>query len=119
MDTKIRSSVDLKYFGERVNIEKQFNIANEDERYVCQVSCKGNVYILKGFKIHLEYLSPGDKKSPNPFMTNLILCKGSRFFNPHIATPLFMDFMINLAENETSYSYMYIEIIFEYIQDYS
>ena len=40
-------------------------------------------------------------------------------FNLHIAVPLSMDFTIALAENKTSYSYMYIEIIFEYIhQDY-
>ena len=124
MDSKIRSNVDLKYFGERVKIEKEFNVGNEEERYVYQVSYKKNTYILKGFKIHLEHLSPGNKGSADLFMTSLIqisevfqeyyFAKAASSFNPHIVAPLFMDFAIDLAENETSYSHMYIEIIFDH-----
>jgi len=124
MDRKIRSEVDLKYFGERVKIEEEFKVGNEEERYVYQVSCKGNTYILKGFRINVEHLSPGDKKSADLFMTSLIrineifqeyyFARGASPFNPHIAAPLFMDFIIDLAKNEASYSHIYIEIIFEH-----
>ena len=124
MDSKIRSNVDFKYFGERVKIEKEFDVGNNEERYVYQVSCKDNIYILKGFKIHLEHLNPGNKGSADLFMTSLIqisevfqeyyFARVVSLFNPHIGMPLFMDFTIDLAENETSYSHMYIEIIFEH-----
>ena len=124
MDNKIRSNVDLKYFGEKVEIEKEFNIGNEEERYVYQVKCKGNSYILKGFKIHLEHVTPENYKSADLFMTNLIqinevfqeyyFAKVASLFNPHIAAPLFMDFTIDLAKSKTAYSYIYIEIIFEH-----
>ena len=124
MDRKIRTNVDLKYFGERLKIEKELNIPNDNKRYVYQVSCKGNIYILKGFKIYLEHLSPGNKTSEHLFMTSLIqisevfqeyyFAVATSSFNPHITTPLFMDFAIDLAKYGMSHSYMYIEIIFEY-----
>ena len=124
MDKKIRSKVDLKYFGEEVKIEKEFNVGDKEGRYVYQVSCKENIYILKGFKIHLEHLNSGNKKSKELFMKSLIqisevfqeyyFSRAASLFNPHIAAPLFMDFTIDLAENESSYSYMCIEIIFEH-----
>ena len=88
------------------------------------MSCKGNIYILKGFKIHLEHLSPEGKKSADLFMTSLIqisevfqkyyFARVVSPFNPHIAAPLFMDFTIDLAKDEASYSFMHIKIIFEH-----
>ena len=90
MDDKIRSNVDLKYFGKRVNIEKEFNVDNEEEKYIYQVNCKYNIYILKGSKIHLEYLSSKDKTSLiqiSEVFQEYYFAKAASFFNPHIAAP--------------------------------
>jgi hypothetical protein len=35
-------------------------------------------------------------------------------FNPHFAKPLLLDHIIKLADDKSSPSYVYIEIIFEY-----
>jgi len=45
------------HFSQKLNLETEFNVGNEQGRYVYKVNCKGNVYILKDFKIHLEHLS--------------------------------------------------------------
>jgi len=121
-DIKLRSEVDVKYFGERVKIEKE--LGNSEGRYVYQVSHKGVPYILKGFRIQLEHLNPEDKTSVVFFKASLMQIsevfqeyyfgKAAEPFNPHIAAPLALDFMIDVARNKASSSFMWIEIIFEY-----
>ena len=113
----IRSNVDLKYFYEKVKIEKEFNIENEEEKYIYQVNCKDNTYTLKAFKIHLENLNPKSKTTLiqiSQVFQEYCFAKTAGSFNPHIAAPLSMGFTIDLTEDEMSYSYMYIEIIFEH-----
>jgi len=121
-DIKIRSEVDIKYFGERVKIEKE--LRNSEGRYVYQVSHKGVPYILKGFMIQLEHLNPEDRNSVGFFKASLMeiievfqeyyFGKAAEPFNPHIAAPLALDFTIDVARNKASNSLMCIEIIFEH-----
>jgi len=124
MERKIRSEVDIKYFNGPVKIEKEFPVGSPGERYVYQVAHQNVNYILKGFKIQLEHLSPEKKKSKELFMKSLVeisevfqeyyFSKAASQFSPHITAPLCLDFAIEVAKDKASYSYIYIEAIFEY-----
>jgi len=120
---KIRTEVDLKCFGERAKIEKE-SFGGYEEKYVCQVSFRGTKYTLKGFGIRLEYLNPESRESVDMFKESIVninevfqeyyLSQMTSKFSPHFAAPLAMDFTIELAKSSIDYSYMFIEILFEY-----
>ena len=55
-----------------MKIEKKFEAGDSKERYVYQVSHRGVPYILKGFRVQLEYLNPEDRDSVEFFKTSLI-----------------------------------------------
>ena len=87
------------------------------EKYVYQMSYKGDIYISKRFKIHLEHPNPKDKTSLiqiSEVFQEYYFARVASSLNPHIAAPLFMDFTVDLAEDKMSYSYIHIEIIFEH-----
>jgi len=121
---KIQTEVDLKYFNQRVRIEGDMSVDNSGERYVYKISHNNVPYILKGYKIQIEHLIPGNKASANLFKDSMTIvseafqeyffARIASLFNPHFAKPLLLDYTIQLAENRFSRSYMYIEIIFEY-----
>jgi len=121
---RIRTEVDLKCFNQRVRIEGDMSVSNLDEKYVYKVSHNNVFYVLKGYKIQIEHLIPGNRASADSFKNNIIIisevfqeyffARIASVFNPHFAKPLLLDYIIQLAENKFSASYMYIEIIFEY-----
>ena len=121
---KIKTEVDLKLFNQRVKIEASMSVIDSDEKYTYKVSHQGVFYVLKGYKIHIEHLIPGKEVAANSFKNSIgeisevfqeyYFAWIASLFNPHFAKPLFLDYTIELAENEYSGSYMYIEIIFEY-----
>jgi len=122
--TKIRTNVDLKCFNQKVKIEGEMSVDDSGEKYIYKVSHKGVFYVLKGYKIQIEHLVPGNKRSANSFKNSIILisevfqeyffARIASLFNAHFAKPLLLDHTIELAENGFSGSYMYIEVIFEY-----
>jgi len=121
---KIQTEVDLKLFNQRVKIEEDMSVSHSGEKYTYKVSHQYAFYVLKGYKIRIEHLIPGSKASANSFKNSIraisetfqeyYFARITSLFNPHFAKPLFLDYTIELAENEYSGSYMYIEIIFEY-----
>jgi len=121
---KIWTEVDLKCFNQRVRIEGDMSVSNSGERYVYKVSHNDVFYVLKGYKIQIEHLVPGNNASANSFKNSIRIisevfqeyyfARIASLFNKHFAKPLLLDHTIQLAESEFSHSYMYIEIIFEY-----
>eukprot|EP00826_Nyctotherus_ovalis_P008030 TRINITY_DN12072_c0_g2_i1.p1 TRINITY_DN12072_c0_g2~~TRINITY_DN12072_c0_g2_i1.p1 ORF type:complete len:510 (+),score=105.61 TRINITY_DN12072_c0_g2_i1:61-1590(+) len=121
---EIKTEVDMKYFKTRAKILQVLTTGDEEKRYVYKISCKGKIYILKGFKIHLEHFNPGDSKSADMFKQSLdeineiyqeySFSKMAYMFSPHFAKLLLLDYAIKLASNENDYSYMYLEILFEH-----
>jgi len=117
----LKTSVDQKYFNERVTVNKElFN----GERYVYRVSKDGVFYILKGYQILLEHLKPGDEESRQRFISVLsaiseayqeyFFSRIACLFNQHFAKPLEIDQEVELTSDVNSLSYLYIEILFEY-----
>jgi len=123
MEKKLRTKVDIKCFKESVKFVHEFKVGDEG-RYVYQVSHQNINYILKGFRIQLEHLNISKEKSKEFFMQNLVeisevfqeyyFAKAASKISSHVTAPLCLDFAIEFAKDETSYSYIYIEIIFEY-----
>jgi len=119
----IRTEVGIKYFGERVKIQKE-SFGCSDERYVYQISFRDTKYILKGFRIQLEHLDPECRQSVDRFqesISNISEVFQEYYFSqmasklsPHFPAPLIMDFVIEPSASRIEYSYMFIEIIFEY-----
>jgi len=123
-NAKIRTEVDFKCFNQRVKIEQDISVSDSDEKYVYKVSHEGVFYVLKGYRIQIEHLAPGNEASANLFKNSIIaisevfqeysFARIASLFNPHFAKPLSLDHSIQLAEDKLSLSYMYIEIISEY-----
>ena len=124
MEESIENYIHSQYFNTRVKIEKEFVVGNPEERYVNQILYQGTKYILKGFKIQLEHLNPEEKESAESFRLSLIqisevfqefyFARAASSINHHIAVPLSLDYMIELAKDKASFSYMHIQIVFEY-----
>jgi len=124
MNTKIENEVYVKHFGKNLKIENDFIPGNEESRYVYHISYKENTYILKGFRIPIEQFNPEDERSADFFVKSLeqiseILqeyhfARAASLISPHIASPLYLDLMVDMAKDKTSFSYMHIQIIFEY-----
>jgi len=121
---KIWTEVDLKCFNQRVRVEGDMSVDDSGEKYVYKVSHNNVFYVLKGYKIQIEHLVPGNKASADSFKNSMTVisevfqeysfARIASLFNPHFAKPLFLDHTIQLAESKYFRSYMYIEIIFEY-----
>jgi len=121
---KIWTEVDLKCFNQRVRIEEDMSASNSGDKYVYKVNHNNTPYILKGYRIQIEHLAPENRRSANLFKDSITIISEvfqeyfftriASLFNPHFAKPLFLDYVIQVAENWFSGSYMYIEIIFEY-----
>ena len=120
MDNKIENEVYVKHFNKRLRIKDVFVI--KDERYVYQITYKRITYILKGFKIQVEF-DPESKRSTQISKQNLMqmievyqkyyFARAASLINTHIANPLFLDLTVKLAEDR-AFSYLHIQIIFKY-----
>jgi len=124
MDIKIGDEVYVKHFNENLKIENVFVVGNEEERYVYQIKYQKDTYILKGFRIQVEHINPENEKSAKFFEKSLEqisevlqeyhFARTASLINPHIAKPLYLDFMVDVAKNKTLFSYLHIQIIFEH-----
>ena len=124
MDKKIGNEVYIKHFEKKLKIENVFVVGGEGARYVYQISHEGTTYILKGFKIQVEHVDPEDEKSAEAFEQNLMemsevfqeyyFAKAASLINPHVAKPLSLDLIVELAKDRISYSYLHVQMIFEY-----
>jgi len=124
MDNKIGNEVYVKQFGKNLKIEDVFMVGDEGGRYVYQISYQETTYILKGFKIQVEHLDPEDKRSAKTFEQNLMqigevfqeyyFARATSLINPHVAKPLSLDLTVELTKDPTSFSYLHVQIIFEY-----
>ena len=124
MNPEIGSEVYVKHFNKKLKIENVFVVGNEDEKYVYQIGYGKDTYILKGFRIHLEHVDPEDKKSLELFVQNLEqiseifqeyhLARAASLISPHIASPLSLDFVVDMTKDRASLSHLHIQIIFEY-----
>ena len=111
---EIQTEVDLKCFNQRVKIEGDMSVSNLGERYVYKVSHNRVFYVLKGYKIQIEHLVPGNEQSANLFKNSIRIineifqeyyfARIASLFNKHFAKPLLLDHTIQLAENEFSAS---------------
>ena len=100
------------------------SVSNSGDKYIYKVNHNNTPYILKGYRIQIEHLNPESTKSADLFKDSITIisevfqeyffARIASFFNLHFAKPLLLDYIIQIAENRFSNSYMYIEIIFEY-----
>jgi len=121
---KIGDEIYVKHFNKKLKIEKLFMVGDEERKYTYQISYQGTTYILKGFRIRIDHLEPEDKRSAEMFEQNLMemsevfqeyhLARAASLITPHIAKPLSLDLTIELARDRFSFSYLHIQIIFEY-----
>eukprot|EP00826_Nyctotherus_ovalis_P051010 TRINITY_DN6333_c0_g1_i6.p1 TRINITY_DN6333_c0_g1~~TRINITY_DN6333_c0_g1_i6.p1 ORF type:complete len:145 (-),score=9.68 TRINITY_DN6333_c0_g1_i6:22-456(-) len=50
-EKKLRTKVDVNYFGRKVAIDKEFSVGDSNKRYVYQVTHDKIKYIIKGYRI--------------------------------------------------------------------
>eukprot|EP00826_Nyctotherus_ovalis_P030755 TRINITY_DN2454_c0_g7_i2.p1 TRINITY_DN2454_c0_g7~~TRINITY_DN2454_c0_g7_i2.p1 ORF type:complete len:213 (+),score=53.77 TRINITY_DN2454_c0_g7_i2:147-785(+) len=121
---KLKTNVDMNYFGKRVTIGEKLPVGDSDKRYVYQVSHAGVEYIVKGYRILLCNILPGNNESVENFKESFEEINSiyqeyffGRFvgdFNPHFVKSLLLDYAIQAASREGANSYMYIEVLFEH-----
>eukprot|EP00826_Nyctotherus_ovalis_P023505 TRINITY_DN1804_c0_g3_i1.p2 TRINITY_DN1804_c0_g3~~TRINITY_DN1804_c0_g3_i1.p2 ORF type:complete len:152 (+),score=34.91 TRINITY_DN1804_c0_g3_i1:188-643(+) len=120
----IQTKVDFKYFKQKAIVHKELSAHNSDAKYILLISHNETPYILKGHKINIEHLVPGNPTSAETFaesLTRINEVYQEYFFgrfaclsSPHIAKPLFIDHVLQLAQKKGAHSFMCIETIFEY-----
>ena len=114
----------VQHLKKEIKIEEELTVGNEEERYVYRIIHQDTIYILKGFRIQIEQLNPGNEETAESFKKSLEqisevfqeyhFSRAASLLNPHIATPLFLDFTVELPKDKVSCSYIHIQIIFEY-----
>jgi len=123
MNTKIGDEVYVKCFNKKLRIENLFVTEDEEVRYVYQISYQGITYILKGFKIQVEF-DPENRKSAESLKQNLMqmsevfqeyyFAKAASLVNPHIVKPLSLGLTVELAKDRILSSYLDVKIILEH-----
>jgi len=110
---KLKTEVDVKCFKEQVIVEK--GLEEYGNCYTHLLNYKGINYILKGFKLYINYLNITKKGSVelllNKVYQEYYLIKAMCSLNIHIAKPLGIDTCINMIGDKVSETY--VEIIFE------
>jgi serine/threonine protein kinase len=94
----------------------------ENNRYICEFTCKGKYYILKGYSINIKHLDPINQKKGfekalekvGSIFKEYYFTKVASVFNIHFAKPLIMDYALELINNDDSDSYLFIETIYEH-----
>jgi len=124
MGNKIGNEVYVKHFGKELKIEDVFLIEDKEARYVYKISYQGTTYILKGFKIQVGYINPEDRRSVETFEQNLMqmskvyqeyyFARAASLINPHVAKPLSLNSIVESAKDRAPFSYLHVQIIFEY-----
>eukprot|EP00826_Nyctotherus_ovalis_P044949 TRINITY_DN4905_c0_g3_i6.p1 TRINITY_DN4905_c0_g3~~TRINITY_DN4905_c0_g3_i6.p1 ORF type:complete len:150 (+),score=27.30 TRINITY_DN4905_c0_g3_i6:165-614(+) len=123
-EAKIHTEVDIKYFKTKATIVDDLTVGNIGKSYVYKINHSGTNYVLKGYRIQLEHLVPGNRGSTDVFLDGVrdigevfqeyYSAKTASIFSPHFAKPLLLDYSTQLVSNGTESSYMYMEIISEY-----
>jgi len=124
MNSNIVSEVYVKHFDKNLRIENQLKLGDSEERYVYQISYKGDSYVLKGSRIQVEHLDSSSERSIKRFIENLEqiskiiqeyhFARAASLINPHIVKPLSLDFMVDVAKGPSPLSYLHIQIVFEH-----
>ena len=124
MGKAIGNKVYVKYFNKELNIENVFVNESKVAKYVYQINNQGTTYILKGFRIQVEHINPGQEESIKIFEQNLMeiselfqeyhFTRAASLINPHVAKPLSLDLTVESAKDRASFSYLHVQIIFEY-----
>eukprot|EP00826_Nyctotherus_ovalis_P011024 TRINITY_DN12877_c0_g1_i4.p1 TRINITY_DN12877_c0_g1~~TRINITY_DN12877_c0_g1_i4.p1 ORF type:complete len:437 (+),score=134.11 TRINITY_DN12877_c0_g1_i4:112-1422(+) len=122
MDQGLRTKAAEKLFGNGDTVLK--DIIKVGDQYVFQLANKGKMCVLKGYKIRVESLEPGKEDSKERYMRMIAsivaaqqeysFAKVACAFSDHFVRPLIIDYNVVLAKDCYSYSYLFIEIIFEY-----
>eukprot|EP00826_Nyctotherus_ovalis_P035430 TRINITY_DN3043_c0_g2_i2.p1 TRINITY_DN3043_c0_g2~~TRINITY_DN3043_c0_g2_i2.p1 ORF type:complete len:964 (+),score=142.60 TRINITY_DN3043_c0_g2_i2:122-3013(+) len=119
INEEMHTDVDLKYFGERLNIEKDLT-GKDRSHYTYQANYKGIPYILKGYKIQLsrsntelngEIFKKGVERI-SEVLQEYYLGRAVCLFSQHFVKPLALDYAVKMTSSKDSY--MHIEIIYEY-----
>jgi len=126
MNETIGKKVYVKHFNKELtirNVLDELVAGDEEARYVYQIEYKKISYILKGFKIQVEDVKSEDKKSLERFEQSLMkisevyqeyhFARAASLISPHIAKPLSLDLIVELAEDRASLSYLNVQIIYE------
>jgi serine/threonine protein kinase len=107
--------------GDKVNIIRKVEDGN---RYTCELKCNEKLYILKGYSIDIENLDLTSQESRGRFMETLLevgevyqeycFAKVGNIFNEHFIKPLIMDYNLELANDSSPNSHLFIEMIYEH-----
>ena len=121
MERILKTRVDEKHFGKRLTMDK---VISDGEQYIYQVINNDTPYFIKGHKILLEYLKPGNgfNKTMIAQALNIVgkmyyeYCfhKIMANFSPHFLEALEIDLELEVPADGSDLSYLYIEILFEY-----
>ena len=124
MDNKIENEVYVKYFNKRLKTKNVFVVGDDEKRYIYQISYQKVTYILKSFKIQVDYVDPESRRGIETFKQNLMqmdevfqeyyFARAASLISPHIAKPLSLDLRVELPEDRASLFYLHVQIIFEY-----
>jgi len=122
MEKKLKTKATEKLFGNKKTVIKEE--IKTGKQYVYEITNEGKHYILKGFKIDVVNLEPKNPSSIKRYLemveTIKEICQEYEFarfactFTDHFAKPLILDYELVIPENNFSYSFLYIEIVFEY-----
>lgn len=119
LEGSLKTEVDTKYFGTRVNIDK---VIFKGERYIYRIRKDKIYYTLKGYQIPLENLNPRSEESRRRLMEvtrsigeayqEFYLGRMASLFNQHFAKALEIDQQVDFPSNAPPQ--LYIEILLEY-----
>jgi len=122
MEKKLKTKATEKLFGNKKTVIKEE--IKTGKQYVYEITNEGKHYILKGFEINVINLVPSNPSSIKDYLEMIETIKGicqeygfARFactLNYHFAKPLILEYDLVMSENDFSYSFLYIEIVFEH-----
>eukprot|EP00826_Nyctotherus_ovalis_P048833 TRINITY_DN5798_c0_g1_i2.p1 TRINITY_DN5798_c0_g1~~TRINITY_DN5798_c0_g1_i2.p1 ORF type:complete len:159 (-),score=25.40 TRINITY_DN5798_c0_g1_i2:56-532(-) len=121
MESELRTKVDEKYFGKKIIVRK---VLRYGQQYICQAIHNNTLYTIEGYQILLEPPSASNDYCKTKLMEALKsigdACHEYSLhiilpcFNPHILKSLEIDYEVEVKKDGSDFSYLYIEILFEY-----
>eukprot|EP00826_Nyctotherus_ovalis_P020671 TRINITY_DN16515_c0_g1_i2.p1 TRINITY_DN16515_c0_g1~~TRINITY_DN16515_c0_g1_i2.p1 ORF type:complete len:181 (-),score=22.62 TRINITY_DN16515_c0_g1_i2:24-491(-) len=103
---RLHTTIDIKYFNERIEIDKDCTPENARSQYTYRLIHNGSHYFLRGFKLPLTF-SDTNKQCITLYEAYYLM-KSLSQFTPHIAKPLLLN-----SSNDYKSARLYIEVLFK------
>eukprot|EP00826_Nyctotherus_ovalis_P030754 TRINITY_DN2454_c0_g6_i1.p1 TRINITY_DN2454_c0_g6~~TRINITY_DN2454_c0_g6_i1.p1 ORF type:complete len:516 (+),score=122.67 TRINITY_DN2454_c0_g6_i1:681-2228(+) len=116
----LKTRVDINHFGTPSTIKRELLAGPQ---YAYQVVAQGQLYIVKGYQVSLEYLKYKEADSKARFISALRKIEDiyKEYFtskiipelNLHFARALDIDYAVDMPSDDSDLPYLYIEVLFE------